>query len=232
MPLQGKRVVIDAGHGGRDPGAEGAYGGMIESERNLSLAFKLKAELERYGATVVMTRTTDVAMSADERCEFLRKQSPDLCISIHHDANKSSSANGVSIFSSTPFSHDVMNLIYNKTQQTGIYRKYKKGWHYFYMARVTACPVVLTENGFMSNLQDCQDIANESINTKKAKAIAAGVLDYFNDYISDDIEISDPTGPNAPPPIDTPSEPITPVEPIEPSEPPKPTEPEEDLTEF
>ena len=169
-----------------------------------------------------MTRTSDVAMTADARCEFLRAQSADLCISIHHDGNNSASAHGGSFFYSTPFSRDIMNFVYNRTAQQGIYRQMKNGWHYFYMARVTSCPVVLTENGFMSNLVDCQSIANEAVNTQKAKAITAGVLDHFNRFIQPpEPEVETPDGPNAP---------ITPVEPTEPPEDPKPEEPVEEAT--
>ena len=62
------------------------------------------------------------------------------------------------------------------------YKEMKKGWHYFYMARVTSCPVVLTENGFISNPDDFAGIIDESTNTKKAEKITQGVLNYFNSF--------------------------------------------------
>ena len=208
--LTGIKIVIDAGHGGKDPGALGSYGGLYESERNLSLAYKLKSQLESYGATVVLSRTGDTTMTADARCDFLRAQAPDLCISIHHDSNRSASAHGGSFFCSTPFSNDVLNIIYSKINQSGIYRQNKKGWHYFYLARVTSCPVVLTENGFMSNIEDCKGIANESLNNQKATVIVSGVLEYFNRYIKPpEPEESTPVIPNQPAPS-VPSEPIEP----------------------
>lgn len=215
--LSGIKIVIDAGHGGKDPGALGSYGGTLESERNLSLAYKLKSELESYGATVIMSRTGDTTLTADERCNFLRSKSPDLCISIHHDSNRSASAHGGSFFCSTPFSNDLLNFVYNRTSGAGLYRKIKKGWHYFYLARVTSCPVLLTENGFMSNINDCQDIANETINLQKARAITSGVLDYFNRFIQPpEPEDTTPSEPNAP----TPSVPSVPSTPPESSVPP------------
>ncbi len=214
--LTGIKIVIDAGHGGKDPGALGAYGGALESERNLSLAYKLKSELESYGATVIMSRASDTTMTSDARCEFLRAQSPDLCISVHHDSNKSASAHGGSFFCSTPFSNDILNLVYNRIGQANLYRKIKKGWHYFYLARVTSCPVLLSENGFMSNIDDCKDIANEAVNAQKAKVMVAGVLDYFNRFIQ------------PPEPEDTtPLEPNAPITPIRPSNPPESSDPPE-----
>lgn len=182
--LSGIKIVIDAGHGGRDIGASGLRPDAYpEAERNLSLAFKLKAQLESYGATVIMTRTTNVSMSADARCEFLRRTAPDLCISIHHDSSTRASASGGSFFCFNAFSDKATKYIYDRSVQGNFYSKIQKGWHYFYLARVTSCPVVLTENGFISNPQDFAGISSDSINTQKAKAMAQGVLDYFNQYI-------------------------------------------------
>lgn len=181
--LTGITIVIDAGHGGKDIGAPGIRPDtMYEAERNLSLAFKLKAELEFYGATVIMTRTSDVSLSADARCEFLREKSPDLCISIHHDSNSSSRPNGGGIFCFNAFSDKVTQYVFERTEQGGFYAQTEKEWHYFFLARVTSCPVVLTENGFISNPNDFAGISDEYTNVLKARAIAQGVLDYFNDF--------------------------------------------------
>lgn len=182
--LTGLKIVIDAGHGGRDIGASGLRPNIMpESERNLSLAYKLKAELEGYGATVIMTRTGDVSMSADARCEFLRRQAPDLCISIHHDSSTRSSASGGSIYCFNAFSDRATKFVFDRTAAGGFYSTTQKGWHYFYLARVTACPVVLTENGFISNPNDFVGISDDGINTAKAQAITQGVLDYFNSFV-------------------------------------------------
>ena len=181
--LKGIKIVIDAGHGGRDIGAPGLRPNTNpEAERNLSLAYKLKAKLESYGATVVMTRTHDTSMSADARCEFLRREAPDLCISIHHDSSTRASASGGSFFCFDAFSDAAVKYIYDSTATGGFYKEMKKGWHYFYMARVTSCPVVLTENGFISNPDDFAGIINESTNTQKAEKITQGVLNYFNSF--------------------------------------------------
>lgn len=182
--LTGLKIVIDAGHGGRDIGAPGLRPDtMCEAERNLSLAFKLKAELESYGATVVMTRTSNVEMSSDARCDFLRAVAPDLCISIHHDSSTRASASGGSIFCFNAFSDKATKHIFDRTAAGGFYSTIQKGWHYFYLARVTNCPVILTENGFISNQQDFAGISDENVNTAKAKAITQGVLDYFNSFV-------------------------------------------------
>lgn len=178
--LTGVKIVVDAGHGGRDPGAEGANGTTFEAERNLSLAFKLKAQLEALGATVVMTRTGDYAVSADERCSILRKEAPDLCISIHHDSNYRSSAHGGGIYYFNAYSDRAASAVLRHTQASNLYKRYVYGFHYFYMCRVSACPVVLTENGFMSNPSDFAGIADNATNDAKAAAMVRGVVEYFN----------------------------------------------------
>lgn len=66
-PLSGKRVVIDAGHGGTDWGAQNQAYGLVEKNQNLAVAYKLKNLLETSGATVYMTRTADVNLSNTER---------------------------------------------------------------------------------------------------------------------------------------------------------------------
>ena len=181
--LSGITIVVDAGHGGKDIGAPGLRPDtMYEAERNLSLAFKLKADLEFYGATVIMTRTSDVTLSADDRCEFLRAIAPDLCISIHHDSNTSSRPNGGGIFCFNAFSDKVTQYVFEHTQKGGFYTKTEKEWHYFFLARVSVCPVVLTENGFISNPQDFAGISDDRMNVLKARAITDGVIAYFNDF--------------------------------------------------
>lgn len=178
--LTGVKVFIDVGHGGRDVGASG--NGLQEAERNLFLAKKIKAELESIGAIVRMTREDNSAVSADTRCRMLKDFKPDFCIAVHHDSSTSSSANGHGTFYSTPFSYDAAVLINNRVAQSGIYNKiWQLRWHYYYTARMTICPVVLTENGFMSNAFDCSNhISSDEKNTLKAKAITQGIVDYFN----------------------------------------------------
>ena len=65
------------------------------------------------------------------------------------------------------------------TKNTGIYKNNDLDWHYYFMARSSYCPVVLTENGYMSNSEDFSGIIDENKNTQKAIAIAEGIVDYF-----------------------------------------------------
>lgn len=184
IDLSGLKILVDAGHGGFDCGAAG--NGMQEAERNLSLAYKLKAELEKTGATVLMTRTADSALQSPARVESYRKMKPDLLISVHHDSSTASSVNGFGSYYTTPFSMPLAKSVYNHTINTGIYNggnRNKLAWHYFYMTRMTFCPAVLTENGFMGGSLDGAGIRDENTNLGKAKAIAEGVTEYLRSLI-------------------------------------------------
>ncbi|MCX7766786.1 MAG: N-acetylmuramoyl-L-alanine amidase, partial [Candidatus Sumerlaeia bacterium] len=86
LPLKGKRICIDPGHGGEESGAVGV-GGLRESDVNLRVALLLKEMLEKAGATVLMTRTDDRTVSITERWKFNRANNTDLFVSIHHNAN-------------------------------------------------------------------------------------------------------------------------------------------------
>lgn len=178
--LSGLRIVVDAGHGGFDGGAGGAN--MKESERNLNLANKIKAELEKTGAAVLMTRTSDSALQSPARVAAYRAMKADLLISVHHDSATSSKANGFGSYYTTPFSQPLASRVYNRTINTGIYsagNRNKLAWHHFYMTRMTYCPAVLTENGFMGGSVDAGNIKDENINAAKAQAIVSGVVDYL-----------------------------------------------------
>lgn len=180
IDLSGLKIVVDAGHGGFDSGALG--NGMLESERNLNLALKIKTELEKTGATVLMTRTNDSALQSPARVAAYRNMKPDLLISVHHDSSTSSGSNGFGAYYTTPFSMPLAKSVYSNTVNTGIYNggnNNKLAWHYFYMTRMTYCPSVLTENGFMCGRIDGSGIRSEEINLSKAKAIAMGVTEYL-----------------------------------------------------
>lgn len=95
----GPIIVIDPGHGGADPGA--VAGGFTEKELNMQLSRKVVKELESFSSNVYLTRNRDVTMSLQNRVDFAHSKNADLFVSIHHDANQSSSVNGISVFYSS-----------------------------------------------------------------------------------------------------------------------------------
>ena len=79
----------------------------------------------------------------------------------------------------SPFSHVLTHKVNDATKAAGIYTSSDVGWHMYYMGRQTFCPVVLTENGYMSNAADMDAIADQATNIKKAQALARGIADYY-----------------------------------------------------
>ena len=179
--LKGITVYLDVGHGGKDGGASGIYNPYWnEAKCNLYLAEKVRAKLEEKGAQVIMNRTSSVLINPPDRIKGLRDSVADLCIAIHHDSSGSSSANGFMSAYFTPYSKTAAEFVSTRSYNTGLY---SKNWpvksHYYYVSRTTSCPVVLTENGFISNKSDYATMVGEAAADKKAEAIAQAVLDYF-----------------------------------------------------
>jgi N-acetylmuramoyl-L-alanine amidase len=90
LQLKGLRIALDAGHGGESDGAVGTTG-MKEKDVNLELVLMLKAELEKQGAHIILTRSDDSDISMQQRLSFLNQQKPDLLVSIHNKNFTSSS---------------------------------------------------------------------------------------------------------------------------------------------
>ncbi|MDQ4063352.1 MAG: N-acetylmuramoyl-L-alanine amidase, partial [Actinomycetota bacterium] len=81
--LARKKVVLDAGHGGSDPGASNTTYKLKEKDQNLDVAYRLKALLEASGATVYMTRTGDQSLSNNARYVFANTTGANVLVSIH-----------------------------------------------------------------------------------------------------------------------------------------------------
>ena len=183
--LTGVTIMLDVGHGGKNEGSYGLDEDHPEAERNYHLALLLQSELERMGATVVLNRGADENLYADQRCQRLKALKPDLCIAIHHDANTSSRPHGFGAFHSTLFSVPAARYIYDATMAANVYAADVEGnrnrfeWHYYFVARMSDCPVVLTENGFMTSPIDHVGIVDYDTNVRKAQAIAQGTAQYF-----------------------------------------------------
>ncbi|MBQ7089408.1 MAG: N-acetylmuramoyl-L-alanine amidase [Clostridia bacterium] len=205
--LTGVTVLLDVGHGYEVPGAYGMDPDHPEGERNYYLAVLLKNELERTGATVVLNRGPYDNLASEERALGLKALKPDLCVAIHHDSNNSSRPHGFGAFHSTLFSADAARYIYDATMEAHIYAAEAEGnrnrlkWHYYFVARLSDCPVVLTENGFMSSPIDHAGIVDPDVNVRKAQAIAAGVARYFLSIRLPDAD--PPTPPTTTPPTET-----------------------------
>jgi N-acetylmuramoyl-L-alanine amidase len=92
-----RKIVIDAGHGGNDPGTIGRRGSR-EKDINLDIAKRLNRVLSSEGVTVIMTRNSDRFIPLPVRVEIANKSGADLFISIHSNANRVRSLNGVEVY--------------------------------------------------------------------------------------------------------------------------------------
>ncbi|MDD4700443.1 MAG: N-acetylmuramoyl-L-alanine amidase, partial [Oscillospiraceae bacterium] len=182
VSLSGVKIHIDAGHGGRDPGAGGNDPNCPESVLNLILAQKLQARLESLGATVSMTRTGNYTVGNEERMNIVRNEKPDFTIAIHRNSNEKSGPSGYEVDHFAPFSYNATKYIYNDFSAAGLFPQTKWTgikWHYYYLGRVSVCPVVLIECGYMSNDSDYTNIRNDNFNNRSADALTQGIVQYF-----------------------------------------------------
>jgi len=100
-----KRIVVDAGHGGNDPGAMGRSG-VREKDINLDIAQRLALLLRNQGVDVIMTRTTDTFIPLSRRVDITNRAKADLFVSIHSNANRVRSLNGLEIYYISPAAND------------------------------------------------------------------------------------------------------------------------------
>lgn len=178
--LTGAVILLDVGHGGIDPGAPGFdQKNHNEAIQNLYLANLIKAELESIGATVHLTRTDNSTSTTDDKMTMIERIKPDYCLAIHHNSSVSAKPSGFSSHYFYAFSKKAAEYVYMETNNTGLYDSSKLQWHYYFMGRSSNCPVVLTENGYISNKSDYANIISESANKTKATAITKGIVQYF-----------------------------------------------------
>ncbi len=183
--LTGVVIMLDVGHGGEDIGAAGRDSngvGWTEKERNLILANMVRQELESMGATVIMNRTTaEEVTSQRERIQYLKQVAPDYCMAIHHNSNLDPEQCGYEAGTYYPWDQRAVEFTVEETQKTGLYYYNRKIWFPYYVSRQTICPVVLTENGYMSNKREMDMMLSTENNRLKAQALAQGVANYFLD---------------------------------------------------
>ncbi len=190
-------VVIDAGHGGQDPGKVGVNK-VEEKVINLQIAKFVKEELEKAGMRVVMTRETDEDLadenasnrnrqSLQRRCELAAKENADCVVSIHQNSYTDVSVKGAQVFyysSSKEGKH--LGEILQKCLVEGVdqnnHRKAKANDNY-YLLKKMAAPTVIVECGFLSNPEEEALLATKEYQVKMAKAICEGIVEYLTGSI-------------------------------------------------
>ena len=175
-------IVVDAGHGGRDPGALGV-GPVPEKTVNLNIAMILAEWLEAAGANVITTRDDDRFVSLDDRADLAEREWADLFVSIHADAARRSAATGATVYiargASAQSLHAAESII-AAMERAGIECR---GIHQagFRVLVGHSRPAVLVECGFLTNSYEAQKLSTSAYQMTVAGAIAEGLADHFGD---------------------------------------------------
>ena len=176
--LSGFRVVVDPGHGGRDPGAIGVNG-LYEKTVNLTLARKLAAMLREAGAQVIMTRDADVALTLDERVAIANASGADLVVSVHNNAHPNANVSGTQVFYGvTAGSFALGNEVHRQLLGLGIANMGLRSQTFRILAQ-TNIPAILTETLFLSNRGDAALLAQDSFLEQAAAAHFRGISQWL-----------------------------------------------------
>ena len=190
--IDGKRIVLDPGHGGSDTGAIGPTG-VTEKSIALRIAKRLKTLLEAEGAEVILTRTEDTEVSPKKakatdveelqaRCDIANQNSADIFLSIHLDAFSGPEAHGTTGYYYEMGLADSTRLA--DCVKRGVLRRLgtlDRGTKpcAFYVCRHTDMPAMLLETAFVSNPREEQMMNSEEGVENAAQGIAAGIAEYF-----------------------------------------------------
>lgn len=188
MPLTGKTIIIDPGHGAEDPGT--SYRNIYEKDINLSISLFLEKELGSLGATVILTRDGDYDLSTpnanyrkrsdfDNRIKMINKSNADLYLSIHLNYLNDFSYSGPQVFYNANNKELAEKVQKSLNEYVNGDRKIKKIPNDTYMYNKLKVPGVLIECGFLSNIKERGLLITEKHQKKIAKAISQGVVEYY-----------------------------------------------------
>ena len=198
-----RTVVLDAGHGGKDPGTM-SRSGYKEKDLALDIVLRVKAHLAAAGVRVVLTRDADRFWELEDRPYLAARGAGDLFVSIHMNSALSRSVQGIETFvtaaencpptaesklggrypavPNNQFNHS-NTVLGNQLQRAvvGITRAVDRGLKHarFVVLRNSAMPAALIECGFLSNAQEAQKLATPSYRETVALGIAQGILNYL-----------------------------------------------------
>lgn len=172
-------VAIDAGHGGSNTGASGVTSGIREKDYTLLIAKQVESYFRKKGVRVYMTRTNDTDLTMIERTLMLRRQEPDLLISIHLNASSNAQANGVSTYYRYIGFRPLSQAILNRMLGVGLNNFGNIGSFNFALSGPTDYPNCLVETAFLTNADDERKVLDPSFHKKVAKAIYRGMRDWL-----------------------------------------------------
>ena len=187
-------VVIDSGHGGKDPGKTTADG-TLEKDLNLAIALKLQTYLEAADITVVMTRTTDEGLYDENasnkkvqdmknRIALMNTPETDLVISIHQNSYSDPAVKGAQVFyyGTSTGGKELAETLQERLVldiDPKNHRKAKSNTSY-YLLKKTTCPTVIVECGFLSNPTEAEKLKSDAYQDNLAWSLHMGILEYLN----------------------------------------------------
>ncbi len=177
--LKDKIIVVDAGHGGYDPGTSGKS--SIEKNLALTTAKLVASRLANSGANVFMTRSNDTFISLSGRVNVSEAKHADAFISIHYNASTSSSANGIaSFYYSEAKDKELAKYIQESMAENAPSMK-DMGVRFgdYYVTRENNQRAVLLELGFLSNAHDEQIVSSNAYQQQISTGIYQGIARYF-----------------------------------------------------
>ena len=174
-------IIVDAGHGGRDPGAIG--NGIQEKDVVLPISINLGKALQNMGYTVYYTRTNDVEIDLEPRVALAERVNADVFVSIHANslASRNNSVNGVETFfarGSTLGRELASNVQSQIISATGATDRNAKAAG-FYVISKTSMPAILVETGFVTNPTEARNLNNPNYQQRMADAIARGIDQFM-----------------------------------------------------
>lgn len=187
-------VVVDAGHGGTDPGKVGVDG-SLEKDINLAVAERLKTYLEQDDVKVIMTRETDTGLYSEtdsrkkmadmkKRCEIIEESGADLVVSIHQNSYHEESVSGGQVFYYRDSSKgkalaEILQERFDYVLGDQNRRLPKANGNYYLLLHVK-CPIVIVECGFLSNRKEAALLNSGEYQDKLAYTIHMGIMEYLN----------------------------------------------------
>lgn len=172
-----KTIVIDAGHGGKDPGA--VNGTKYEKVANLQIAKKVGEKLKEKGYNVKYTRSKDVYFSLQERCRMSNNWGADAFVSIHLNSATNKDAKGIETLRYPNVGQQTKDLAENVQTELvaalGWKNRGVKTRSDLYVLKKTVASAVLIECGFISNDEEAKKLFSSTYQNKIATAITKGV---------------------------------------------------------
>lgn len=191
--IAGKVIIVDPGHGGFDPGKPG-IAGKDEKHLNLEIALLLRDYLERAGAMVIMTRTTDDDVDGMDGVKHKSKdmverkklsEGSDIVISIHQNSFTQPSVKGAQAFYNGK-SQEGKRLAEMIQAQIKLFtdpnnRRSAKSNTNYYVLKATTMPAVIVECGFLTNPEEEKKLNDVTYQDHMARGIYLGVIKYFEE---------------------------------------------------